>query len=150
MVLADVGGRQVGILVQTRLASSCSHRRARAILLVVLLSGAAHLIVVICGRYRDIVAIIERTLVVVHRTSFAGAVGLVHRVRVLLLQGHVVLLPWEPLWGRILAVRAHLLVVLGSLVGIVGLLLESGPALLADERIAVLLVLLRVIFEESG
>ena len=94
-------------------------------------------------------AIIEGTRVVVDRATFTRTIGFVHGVRVLLLQGHVVLLPWEPLGVWVLAVRAHVLVVLGCLVRIVRLLLQRGPTLFTDERIAVLLVLLGIVLEEG-
>lgn len=42
------------------------------------------------------------------------------------------------------------MVVLSCLVWIVCLFLESGPPLLANKRIAVLLVLLRIVLEEGG
>ena len=67
--------------------------------------------------------------------SFVGCrvVGLSDRARVLLLQSEIVLLAWQALGIRILAVRAYILIVLSSLVWIVGLLLERGPALFTDE-----------------
>lgn len=76
--------------------------------------------------------IIEGTLVMMHWSSLSSSVGLVDCVRVLLLQRHVVLLTWQPLWVRILAVRTHILIVLSpTLVRIVRLFLKSRPPLLA-------------------
>ena len=76
-------------------------------------------------------------------------VRLVDRSRVLL-KSHIVLLARQSFRIRVLAVRAHILIILSRLIRIVGLLLESGPALFTDERITILFVLLRIIFEESG
>lgn len=49
-LVLTVGRREVGVLIQARLASASSHGGAGAILLVVLLGSVAHLIViVVCG-----------------------------------------------------------------------------------------------------
>ena len=97
-------------------------------------------------------AIIETTRIVLNLPSFirCRVVGLVHWTGILLLQSEIVLLSGQALWIRILAVWAHILIVLSRLVRIVGLLLQRRPALLTDQRVAILLVLLRIILEESG
>lgn len=66
------------------------------------------------------------------------------------MQSHVVLLAWQPFGVRILAVGAHILIVLSSLVRVVRLLLKRGPPLFTDQRIAILLILLGVVLEERG
>lgn len=96
-------------------------------------------------------AVVEAAGIVVDVASFVrcGVVRLVYRVRVLL-QSHVVLLARQSLRVRVLAVRAHVLIVLRGLVRVVRLLLEGRPPLFTDQGIAVLLVLLRVVLEEGG
>lgn len=70
-------------------------------------------------------AIVEPTRIVVNMTSLIRSriVRLIYRVRVLLLQSHIILLAWQPFGIRILAVWAHVLIVLSCLVRVVRLLL---------------------------
>ena len=60
------------------------------------------------------------------------------------------MLPRQSLRVWILAVRTNVLVVLCCLVRIVRLFLERRPALLTNQRVTVLLILLGIVFEEGG
>lgn len=80
-------------------------------------------------------AIVESARIVVNVPSLirCSVAGLIYRVRVLLLQSHVVLLARKPFGIGVLAVRAHVLIVLSSLVRVVRLLFERGPSLFTDQ-----------------
>ena len=144
------------LVVESSLATSSScYGRSRAILLVVCLW---HIVcislsswVIVGGRDRNIMTIVEAARVVVNVPSLIGrgVVRLIDCIRIGLLQGHVVLLTRKSFRVGILAVGANVLVVLGSLIRVVRLLLQRGPALFTDQRIAILFVFLRVVFEKS-
>ena len=89
-------------------------------------------------------AVIETTRVVMDVTSLIGRciVGIINCAIILLLQSQIILLAWQSLWVRVLAVWTDILIVLCGLIRIISLLLERWPSFLANQRVTILLILL--------
>lgn len=116
--------------------TAASDDGAGAVFLVILhLPNIVHLVIVIRRRHRDIMTVIKPTRIMMNMSSFVCSciVRIINRTRILLLQRNIVLLPWQPLRVRILAVGADILIILRRLIRIISLLFESRPSFFADE-----------------